>query len=154
MLFSVKGTVTTVGQSLFDNNGEIFAYIEVTESSGRRVMIEKVAIHNDIRMIFQMGLTGEFFVDRIFRSGQVRCQLWGIKTGDREIFDRKNLRLYSGLSHLMYGLVIIPIFGLGLILVIPAALRLCRCIGAPRRRMFYGSGVSRMRAPQQQVMRI
>jgi hypothetical protein len=48
---------------------------------------------NDIGVIFGLDLTGEFFIDRIFHSGKVRCQLWGIKTHDREILDRRNARL-------------------------------------------------------------
>jgi hypothetical protein len=76
VLFAVKGSVTTIGHSEYNNNAQNFAYIEITEPSGRRVMIEKVVVSNHIGAIFAMGVTGEFFVDRVFQSGQVRCQLW------------------------------------------------------------------------------
>ncbi len=154
MLFAVKGTVTTVGQSMLDNDVELFAYVEVTEPSGRRVMIEKVAVCNDVRAIFRLGMSGQFFVDRMFRSGNLRCQLWGIKSDEREIFDRKNLRLQIGLLQFFNGLIRIPILGLGLFLAIPAMLQLCRCIGWPRGRMFYGAGVARVPPRKEQVMRI
>ena len=82
MLFSIKGSVTKIGQSEFNNNAELFAYIEITEPSGRRVMIEKVVISNDVGAAFAMGVAGEFFIDRMLKSGPVRIQLWGIKTHD------------------------------------------------------------------------
>jgi hypothetical protein len=154
VLFAVSGSVTTIGQSEYNNNAQKFAYIEITEPSGRRVMIEKVVVSNDTGAIFAMGVTGKFFVDRVFRSGDLRCQLWGIKTHDREILDRKNLRLQVSLVQLMYGLVTIPVFGLGLLLAIPALVRLFGCIGEPRQRMFYGSGVSHAPTSAEQVVRI
>lgn len=154
MLFAVKGSVTNLGQSEFNNDVENFAYVEITEPSGRRVMIEKVVVANDVGAIFAMGVTGEFFVDRVFKSGPIRCQLWGLKTQNREIFDRKNMRLQVGLVQFLYGLVTIPVLGLGLLIAIPALVRLCGSIGGPRRRMFYGSGVSRARTPAEQIVRI
>ncbi|MEA2913403.1 MAG: hypothetical protein QOJ15_5484, partial [Bradyrhizobium sp.] len=42
-LFLVSGTVTAIGQSAFTNDLTIFAFPEVAEVSGRRVLIEKVA---------------------------------------------------------------------------------------------------------------
>lgn len=154
MLFAVKGSVTNIGQSEFNNNAEIFAYIEITEPSGRRVMIEKVAVSNDVGAIFAMGVLGEFFIDRVFKSGPVRTQLWGIKTHDREIFDRKNLRLQVSLVQLLYGLVTTPVLGLGLLIAVPALVRLLGCVGGPRQRMFFGSGVPRVPPLKEQVMRI
>jgi|tagenome__1003787_1003787.scaffolds.fasta_scaffold18975417_1 hypothetical protein len=154
MLFAVKGSVTNIGQSLYNNNAELFAYIEITEPSGRRVMIEKIAVSNDVGAALAMGVTGEFFVDRIFRSGELRCQIWGIKTHDREILDRKNLRLQVSFVQLLHGLLTIPVLGLGLLIAVPALVRLFGCVGEPRQRMFYGSGVSRARTPAEQVVRI
>lgn len=154
MLFAVKGTVTNIGQSRYNNNAEVFGYVEITEPSGRRVMIEKVVVSNDIGAAFEMGATGEFFVDRVFRSGELRCQLWGIKTPDREILDRKNLRLDVSLVQLLYGIVTIPVLGLGLLIAVPALIRLLGCVGEPRQRMFYGAGVSRARTSAEQVVRI
>lgn len=154
MLFSVKGAVTNVGQSKYNNNAEVFAYVEVTEPSGRRVMIEKIVISNDVGSVFEAGIAGEFFVDRVFRSGEVRCQLWGIKTHDREILDRKNFRLHASTAQLLYGIITIPVLGLGFILAVPALIRLLGCVNGPRRRMFYGSGASGARISAEQVVRI
>jgi hypothetical protein len=154
VLFVVKGSVTGIGQSKYNTNAEVFAYIEVTEPSGRRVMIEKVVVSTDVGAAFEMGATGELFVDRVFRSGELRCQLWGIKTPDREILDRKNLRLDVSLVQLLYGIVTIPVLGLGLLIAVPALIRLLGCVGEPRRRMFYGLGESRARTPAEQVVRI
>ncbi len=36
-LFSISGSVTAIGQSIFNNDLSIYAYIELTEVSGRRV---------------------------------------------------------------------------------------------------------------------
>jgi hypothetical protein len=152
VLFAVKGSVTNIGQSEFNNNAQNFAYVEISEPSGRRVMIEKVVVSNDVGAIFEMGVTGEFFVDRVFRSGPIRCQLWGIKTHNRAILDRKNMRLQVSLVQLMWGLITIPVLGLGLLLAIPALVRLFGCVGGPRRQMFNGSRVSR--PPAEQLVRI
>lgn len=154
MLFTVKGSVTNIGQSEFNNDVENFAYVEITEPSGRRVIIEKVVVANDVGAIFAMGVTGEFFVDRVFKSGPMRCQLWGVKTQNREVFDRKNMRLQVSLVQLLHGLLTIPVLGLGLLIAVPALVRLSGCVGGPRQRMFNGSGVSRAPAPTEQIVRI
>src|ERR1700694_700233 len=54
--------------------------------------------------------------------------LWGVKTQNREIFDRKNMRLQVSLVQLAYGLVTIPVLGLGLLIAIPALVRLFGCV--------------------------
>jgi hypothetical protein len=141
-------------QSEFNNTEQAYAYIEITEPSGRRVMIEKVVVLNDIGVIFGLELTGEFFVDRIFHSGKVRCQLWGIKTSDRAIFDRKNARLQWASAQLVFGLLAIPLFGYGLLFAIPALVRLFACTPRQRRQMFYGSEAPHDPPLQEQVMRI
>lgn len=153
-LFAVTGTVTSIGQSTFNDSERLYAYIEITESSGRRVMIEKMVVLNDVAVIFQLGLVGEFFVDLFSKSGKTRCQLWGIKTDDREIFDRKNSRLQWGSAQLFFGLLTIPLFGLGLLLVIPGLVQLLSSTPSQRREMFYGAEARGAPPIQEQVMRI
>ena len=34
-LYEVKGTVTALGQNIFDNNVHVYAYVEVTDVDGR-----------------------------------------------------------------------------------------------------------------------
>jgi hypothetical protein len=153
-LFAVNGVVTSIGQSEFNSTEQVYAYIEITEPSGRRVMIEKVVVLNDVGAIFGLDLTGEFFVDRIFHSGKVRCQLWGIKTHDREILDRRNARLQWASAQLFLGLITTPLFGFGLLFIIPALVRLFTCTPRQRQQMFYGSEVPRHHPLQEQVMRI
>lgn len=153
-LFAIEGTVTAVGQSLFDNDVTIYAYIEITETSGRRVMVEKVGVCNDVATVFRAGMSGEFFVDRLQSSRLFRCQLWGIKSEGREIFDSTDAREKIAIAQLIYGLLLTPLFGLGLLVAIPALFRLLQCITGARRRMFYGTANVMTAAPRQQVMRI
>jgi hypothetical protein len=153
-LFAITGTVSAIGQSEFNNSEQVYAYIEITETSGRRVVIEKVEVFSDVGVAFGMGLTGDFFVDRIFGSGKVRCQLWGIKTSDRVIFDRKNSRLQWASAQLFLGLITIPFFGIGLLFLIPALFRLFTCTPRQRQQMFYGSDLSHAPVSREQVMHI
>jgi hypothetical protein len=85
VLFAVKGSVTNLGQSEFNNDVENFAYVEITEPSGRRVMIEKVVVANDVGAIFAMGVTGEFLrypgsFRNLCREGFVRIHLSSART--------------------------------------------------------------------------
>ena len=57
-LFEVEGTVTALGQNVFDNNVMIYAYIALTDTAGRRTMIEKVAVCNDIGSVLAVGQSG------------------------------------------------------------------------------------------------
>jgi len=54
-LFSIKGAVTAIGQSQFNNAITIYAYLEITEPSGRRVKIDQVAVCNDVAAAFRLG---------------------------------------------------------------------------------------------------
>jgi hypothetical protein len=154
-LFAIKGQVTAIGQSVFDNTLTIYAYVEITAVSGQRVMIEKVAVCNDISAALHMGLSGEFFVDRLFRLSQdLRCQLWGIKTDGTAVFDSRNLRVRIGVVKLMYGLLLTPIFGLGLLLIVPSLLLLLGCLSGNRRQMFYGSDNTVAQPQERRVVRI
>jgi hypothetical protein len=138
-LSAISGTVTAVGQSVFSNDLTIFAYLEITEASGRRVSIEKVALCNDVMARLELGATGEFFVDRIFRFSQTfRCQLFGIKTDGVAVLDRRDLRKRTIVAQLILGLALTPLFGIGLVLVIPNLLKTLTLFTLDRRAMFYG----------------
>src|SRR6185295_8484373 len=138
-LFSISGTVTAIGQSASTNDLTIFAYLEITEASGRRVSIEKVAVCNDVMARLEPGATGEFFVDRIFRFSQsFRCQLFGIKTGGVAILDRRDLRKRAIVAQLIFGLALTPIFGIGLVLVVPNLVKALTLFTLDRRATFYG----------------
>lgn len=157
-LFAINGTITTIGQSVFTNDLTVYAYIEIREVSGRRVTVQKVAVCNETDAALQPGLSGEFFFDRIFLHGQpYRCQLWGIQSDGLAVFDRKNLRTRVTFGHLGLGILLLPIFGLGLAYLLPGLGQLAVMVSgeADRERRFYGSnGVKAHDQYQQQVVRL
>jgi hypothetical protein len=100
-----------------------------------------------------MGVSGEFFVDRISRHSGIRCQLWGIKADGVAVLDSRDLRKRIAALQLLWGLVLTPLAGIGLLLVVPALFRLA----APedRSRMFYGMDPeAARRLERQQAVRI
>jgi hypothetical protein len=155
-LFSISGTVTAIGQSEFTNDLTIFAYLEIAKASGCRVSIEKVAVCNDVVARLQLGATGEFFVDRIFRFSQTfRCQLFGIKTGGVAVLDRRDLRKRTIVAQLILGLALTPVFGIGLVLVVPNLVKALTLFTLDRRAMFDGPDpVDAQRLERQQAVRI
>ena len=140
-LFSIKGTVTAIGQSQFDNALTIYAYLEITEASGRRVSIDKVAVCNDVAASLRLGQSSEFFVDRIFCYSQTcRCQLWGIKADGIATFDSIDIRKRVSFWQLVLGIMLTPVLGWVCLSFCPHALiRILTLSFADRRRMFYGS---------------
>ncbi|MET4195069.1 hypothetical protein ABIB89_007699 [Bradyrhizobium sp. JR3.12] len=91
-LFEVEGTVTALGQNVFDNNVMIYAYIAITDVSGRRTLIEKVAVCNDIGAVLELGQSRHFYLDRLFNSNNtLRCQLWGLRADGLAVVDRHNI---------------------------------------------------------------
>lgn len=118
-LFEVEGTVTALGQCVFDNTGMIYAYITITDASGQRTMIEKVAVCNDIGAVLAVGQSGRFYVDRLFSGNNAfRCQLWGLKADGHAVIARLNLRTTVGWWKIAYGIMTVPVFGLGLLLIL------------------------------------
>jgi hypothetical protein len=88
-LFAINGTITAIGQSQFTSELTVYAYIEITEASGRRVTVERVAACNEADAALQLGLSGEFFFDKIFLFWRTyRCQLWGVQSDGLTVFDR------------------------------------------------------------------
>ena len=155
-LFSIEGTVTAVGKSQFDNALTIYAYPEITEASGRRVSIDKVAVCNDVSASFRLGQSGVFFVDRIFRSWPTyRCQLWGIKADGIATFDSIDMRKQAAFWQPSLGGMLLPFFGLGLVLLLPALVRILTPPSVSRGEMFYGSDSAEAeRLNRQQPVRI
>ncbi|MBR1225221.1 hypothetical protein JQ600_09855 [Bradyrhizobium sp. AUGA SZCCT0176] len=136
-LFKVEGTVTALGQNVFDNNVMIYAYVVVTDASGRRTMIEKVAVCNDVGAVLELGINGRFYVDRLFNGNNVfRCQLWGVRADGLAVIDRHNLRLKTGLFKIVYGILTIPIFGIGLMLLFGGIRLLALNFQNDRQQMF------------------
>lgn len=117
-LFEVEGTVTALGQCVFDNTGMIYAYITITDASGQRTMIEKVAVGNDIGAVLAIGQSGRFYVDRLFSGNNTyRCQLWGLKADGHAVIDRRDLRTTVAWWNIGYGILTVPVFGIGLLLI-------------------------------------
>lgn len=157
-IYAINGTITAIGQSQFTNDLTIYAYIEITEASGCRVTVEKVVACNEADAALQLGLFGEFFFDRIFLHGQpYRYQLWGLQTDSLAVFDRKNLRVRVTFAHIGFGLLLLPVFGLGLGYLVPGIVQLIvlLCGGADRERRFYGSDPEKaQRLYQERAVRI
>lgn len=156
-LFSISGTVTAIGQSWFNNDLAIYAFIEITEASGRRVNVEKVAVCNDAASQLQLGSAGEFFFDKMFVfGGRFGCQLWGIKSESMAVFDRHDMRkLFIG-HHILLGIVLLPIF-IGLFWLLPGLASGWTVLsgGVDRKALFYGSHPAEVqRLRQQQPVRI
>jgi hypothetical protein len=157
-LFSISGTVSGIGQSIFNNDIAIYAYIEITEASGRRISVEKVAACNDAGAQLQLDVTGEFFFDKMLVfDTRFRCQLWGVKSDSAAVFDRRNLRtLFIG-HNLIAGVVLLPLAGLGLLWLVPGLASLCAVVSGEvdRKALFYGSNPDEMeRLRKQQPVRI
>jgi hypothetical protein len=114
-LYSITGTVSAIGQSSFDNELHLYAYVVVTDQTGRRHMIDKVAVGNDVGSYLTIGLYGEFFFDSFFGNrSKLRCQLWGVKADAGSVIDRTNLRTMVTASNLIQGIFLLPFFGIGL----------------------------------------
>ena len=138
-LYSITGTVSAIGQSNFDNDLYIYAYIAVTDQSGRRHMIDKVAVGNDVGSYLTPGLHGEFFFDSFFGNrSKIRCQLWGIKADAGSVIDRSNLRSVVTASNLLQGLLLLPLAGIGLISLVPGLFQLFDAVtGRVNRSRFF-----------------
>jgi hypothetical protein len=103
----------------------------------------------------RVGMTGEFFIDRIFQFSQsFRCQLFGIKAEGNAVLDRRDLRKRTILAQLIFGLMLTPVFGIGL-LVVPALLKAVTLGAVDGHGMFYGPDPAEaQRMERQQTVRI
>jgi hypothetical protein len=139
-LFAIEGTLTALGQCEFDNLIVVYAYIEITKATGERVLVEKVAVCSDVSARLRLGQEGEFFIDRIRQvAPAVRCQLWGLKSDGVTTLDSKDLRRRISAALLVQGILMLPLFGAGLLMIIPALIRLMASGPAERRKLFYGA---------------
>jgi hypothetical protein len=137
-LFKLTGTVTALGQSIFDNDVAVYAYVEITDREGGRTMIEKVAVCNDVAAAFGVGCSGSFYIDRLFTGASaIRCQLFGVRTDRVAVFDRVDLREKTGLIKVGLGILTLPIIGLGLLLLLPGIHLLWLSAQHDRRKFFY-----------------
>jgi hypothetical protein len=152
-LLTFKGTVTALGQSQFDNVVTIYAYIEITEASGRRIQIDKVAVANDAGTLLTMGSVGEFFFDKMFVYGRrYHYQLWGIKAEKMAVMDRVDARKMVTIHHIIFGMLLLPIGGLGALWLLPGLGHLVTMLSGRvnRDQLFYGSNPAEIRRLQQQ----
>lgn len=156
-VFTLTGTIVSIGQSMFDLRGTGYAFIEIVEPSGRRVMVQKVAVGNQVLSAVNLGCKGEFFFDKVFVSFGCVSQLWGVKTQDGLVaFEDSNIRRYPVVMNLCFGfigsllVVGIPFLVLGLLQWIGLILR-----AGQRKRLFYGNDYREAnRLRQQQAVRI
>jgi len=157
-LLNLKGTITALGQSQFDNVATIYAYIEITEASGRRILIDKAAVANDTAALLAMGSVGEFFFDQMFVYGRrYHYQLWGIKAENMAVIDRVDARKMVMIHHIIIGTLLLPIGGIGAFWLLPGLGHLVTILSGRVNRdsLFYGSNpVEIRRLQQQQAVRI
>lgn len=157
-LFKISGTVTAIGQSEFNNHHTLYAFIELVEPTGRRVMVQNVWVGNQVLATMNVGAEGEFCFDKFFAASKgLVSQLWGVKTsGGLVSFDR-NMRTPLTFVHLALGIVLLPFGGVGMVFLVFALPQLVKLIGmiGARERMFYGQDhAEARRLRQQQAVRI
>lgn len=154
---SINDTVTALGQNVFDNNLTIYAYLEITEASGRRVLIDKVAVSNDMASLLQLGSVGEFFFNKMFGYGRrFHCQIWEIKSETTAVLDRDNVRKMVAAHYFVVGSFLLPFGGLGAFWLLPSVWSLTMLSGGVNRDwLFYGTNPAEVRRlRQQQAVRI
>ena len=136
-LFTLRGTITAIGQSTFTNGGFNYAYVEFTEADGRRISVRKLSVGNLVSPTIGLGHAGEFFFDK---WGIWGVWLWGVKTTDGFVaFERAPFKTVA-IGLLLIGVVGLPFLLLGIPFLFFAGLLLSKSLqtGA-RKRMFYGN---------------
>ena len=114
-LYSLNGTITRLGQSEFNNDVTIYAFIEITDSKGARTLIKKVAVAVDVQAAIGEGVAGQFYFDDVFVFGRrYLCQFWGVRTATHSIVDGANFRKMLAVFNLIWGILLTPLFGYGL----------------------------------------
>lgn len=157
-LFKVSGTIVAIGQSEFDNRGTLYAFLEIVEPSGRRVIVRSVGVLNQVASSVVLGTKGQFFFDKFFVFGRpFVSQLWGVKTDDGLVTFDNDLRKQAMMFSFWIGMLTILALGIGFLFIAVGLLQLLLVIlmtGA-RKRMFYGtSRAEARRLRQQQPVRI
>lgn len=153
-LFKVSGTIVAIGQSEFNNRGTLYAFIEILEPSGRRVIVRNVGLLNQVASSITLGTNGEFYFDKFFVYGRpFVSQLWGVKTADGLVaFDNDMRKHAMGLSFLI-GTLAIPLLGVGFLFIALGLLQLLFVIlrAGARKPMFYGNNRAEARRLRQQL---
>jgi len=157
-LFKVSGTIVAIGQSEFNNKGTLYAFVEIVEPSGRRVIVRNVGVLNQVASSIALGAGGEFYFDKFFVFGRpFVSQLWGVKTADGLVTFDNDMRKHTMAFSFLIGVLTLPALGLGLLFIAVGLLQLLFVIlmtGA-RKRMFYGTNrAEARRLRQQQPVRI
>jgi hypothetical protein len=151
-LFSLKGTIISLGQSTFWPDGQIYSWIEIQDETGQRFNVSKVFATNAVLSLVDNDYTGEFFLEEI--KGKKR--LFGVKlnTG-AAAYDELDARARVGGLLFLQGIPMLLVFGLGLIFMVQGLFYLFTSNNAARRAMFYGTDIeeaSRLR--KQEPIRI
>lgn len=157
-LFKISGTVAAIGQCEFDNHHTLYAFVEIVESTGRRVMVQQVAVGNQALATLNLGAKGEFYFDKFFVARKrFVSQLWGVKSSDGVVVFGKDMRVAVTFVHLAFGIVLLPVGGLGMVFLVFALPQLFKLIGmiGARKRMFYGQDrTEARRLRKQEAVRI
>jgi hypothetical protein len=153
-LFKVSGTIVAIGQDEFSNKGKLYAFLEIVEPSGRRVIVRNVGVLNQIVSSIVLGANGEFYFDKFFVYGRpFVSQLWGVKTADGLVTFDNDMRKQSMALSFLIGTLTIPLLGMGFLLIALGLLQLLFVIlktGA-RKRMFYGTDRTEAQRLRQQL---
>ncbi|MEH2476233.1 hypothetical protein V1281_002598 [Nitrobacteraceae bacterium AZCC 2161] len=119
-LFSISGTIASIGQSTFNESRQVYAFIEIVDGAKNRFMVERVVVSNDINSNVSPGLQGVFFFDQMHGGAKFKSQLWGVKSSNWIMVDRQNIRKWVNASNIICGTLLLPLFGVGLISLLPA----------------------------------
>ena len=114
-LYSLSGTITRLGQSEFNNDGTIYAFIEITDTDGLRTLLKKIAVGVDVEAAIGQGVVGQFYFDEVFVFGRrYLSQFWGVKTATHNVVDGTHFRKILAIANLLQGVLLTPFFGYGL----------------------------------------
>lgn len=114
-LHSLTGTISRLGQSEFNNDIQIYAFIEITDAQGVQTLLKKVAVGVDVEAAIGQGVAGQFYFDDVFVFGRrYLCQFWAAKTATHSVVDGTNFRKMLAVANLFQGVLLTPLFGYGL----------------------------------------
>src|SRR5258708_1938223 len=76
-LFCERGTISRLGQSEFNNDFCIYAFIEISTPEGERRLLKKIIVFSDMHAAMDVGMEGQFFFDDVFVHGRrYLAQFW------------------------------------------------------------------------------
>ncbi|MCW5691006.1 MAG: hypothetical protein KIT48_01435 [Pseudolabrys sp.] len=153
-LFKVSGTIAAIGQGEFNNHGTFYAFMEIREPGGRRVIVHNVGVLNHVASSIVLGGDSEFFFDKFFVFGRsFVSQLWGVKTTDGLVTFDNDMRKQAMAVSFLIGTLTIPLLGIGFLLIALGLLQLLFVMlkAGARKRMFYGTDRAEARRLHQQL---